>query len=131
MSKKGTLSLILGLVLLLGASALTASDWVGTYDGDDQGVIEGTLNESTDPAIYEGTWESYLDYPHNYGTWYGRAEEIVNGWFVVREGEIYDDEGTYIGHWSGTFPPCHIDGIASGDWWRDNGWQGTWIAWKE
>jgi len=127
--KKALLPTI-AIALLFAAAPLLASDWVGTYDGDDQGVIKGTLNETVDPPIYEGTWESYLDYPHNYGTWYGRAEEIVNGWFVVREGEIYDDEGTLVGHWSGSFPPSHIDALASGDWWKFNCWDGTWSAWR-
>ena len=130
MKSKTTLILAVA-VLLLGATVLTASDWVGTYTGDDQGVIEGTLNEAVDPPIYEGTWESYLDYPHNYGTWYGRAETMINGWYVVDDGEIYDDEETLIGYWNGTFPPSHIDGLATGDWRRfDYPWYGEWSAYR-
>jgi len=126
--KKALLSTI-AIALLFAAAPLLASDWVGTYDGDDQGVIKGTLNEDAEPAIYEGTWESYLDYPHNYGTWYGEAE-LVGDYYVVTDGEMYDEEETYIGVWKGTFPAPWIDGIASGDWYRDNGWQGTWSAWR-
>jgi hypothetical protein len=128
MKSKATLILAVA-VLLLGAATLTASDWVGTYTGDDQGVIEGTLNEAVDPPIYQGTWASYIDYEHNYGTWYGTAE-LVGDWFIVEDGEIYDDTNTLVGYWSGSFPSPNIDGIASGEWFKFNGWSGDWSAYR-
>ncbi len=119
-----TLSAIMAGLLLAGT--LAASDWTGTYAGDDQGEIWGTLSETVDPPIYNGKWASYADYEHNYGTWYGRAEDVVNDWYFVEEGDIFDDEGTLVGHWSGYFPPPYIDALAYGKWWKFNGWQGTW-----
>ncbi len=126
MKNKAIIVLTLPLIL---AGALFASSWQGTYSGDDSGTIWGTLSEDTDPPIYNGEWASYADYEHNYGTWYGRAEEVVNNYYFVEEGDIIDDAGDLVGHWSGYFP-VNDDALAYGRWWKFNGWRGTWSMYR-
>ncbi len=123
MLKKGLAALIFGVVFCAGS--LAAAGWQGTYSGSDAGTIEGKITEDVDPPVYKGTWASYADYAHNYGTWYGVAWDVVNNCYYVEQGDIYDDTDALVGHWTGYFP-ISDDALAYGKWWKFNGWYGTW-----
>ncbi|NLI97645.1 hypothetical protein GX441_03175 [bacterium] len=122
MLKKCMAALLFSMML---TGALVASDWFGTYTGNDAGDIKGSLSEAVDPPVYNGSWCSYADYLHNSGTWYGVAWDVVDDCYFVKEGDIYDDVGKLVGHWSGFFP-INNDALAYGKWWKFNGWDGSW-----
>lgn len=118
MKNKGALILALGLVLVLGVSALVADTfWVGTFTGDVTGTWQGRLDDDTDPLTFSGSWTTHEDN----GALDGDANEDHNIYYV-ENGRIYDADGAVIGHWSGAFN--YNTSHARGDWYLVSGERG-------
>lgn len=126
MNKKTALIVALGLFLVLGATGLTASDWVGTFSGDAEGAWKGTLNPNQDPC-FTGIWEEISTYPPHTGYLRGTHIERMDNYYYVK-GDVLNEENQDIGDWSGNFPIP--DGQASGTWVLDNGDTGTFIGYQ-
>ena len=126
MSKKSTLSLILGLVMVLGATGLMASDWVGTFSGDAEGAWKGTLTPDLDPC-FNGVWEETSTEPPETGYLRGNYIERMDNYYYVK-GDILNENNQDIGDWYGNFPIP--DAQASGRWVLDNEDRGTWSGWS-
>lgn len=123
MKSKTTLILAVA-VLLLGATVLTASDWVGTFSGDCLGNWKGTLIPTQDPP-FRGVWEETSNDPPETGTLRGdEIEELTNSYYVW--GDILDDEGNDIGDWEGNFPIP--DAQARGIWQLVTGESGRFVG---
>ncbi len=110
MNKKNLILVALCVLILGSTTALTASDWAGTFWGDATGTWSGTLFEDTDPPYFRGIWDD----GNQRGAMYGDAEEVQNGVFEVHIGYAENNLGTLIGYWNGTFN-TNTD-TASGDW---------------
>ncbi|MBN2378927.1 hypothetical protein JXM67_03900 [candidate division WOR-3 bacterium] len=113
-------SLIIITLVTVGATAVVAANWSGTYTGYDSGEWKATITAFQDPVLFQGVWMSKEGQT---GTLYAEGD-IYNGNYVFKEGDILSDDGEIIGHWSGTFS-IYNDTHETGPWWTEEG-EGTW-----
>ncbi len=127
---KKILLTVAALMLMLGAGSLVAANtnWAGTYFCMDQGTWEGTIyDDPTGPTAphFEGKWTSMDE--AKWGTMNASLKSDGLGNYKIVKGVIYDEDGSVVGNWGGTFTVSVDPGYGKGDWtWLWAPYIGSW-----